>query len=57
MKKKEEFTKRKTKMGKMQKTSMKMWEWMENKSYIDGLFEYVSNGCEENVVLNLVITF
>lgn len=25
--------------------------------YIDGLSEYVSNGCEDNVVLNLVITF
>lgn len=24
--------------------------------YIDGLFEYVSNGCED-VVLNIVITF
>lgn len=37
--------------------------WNENvgmdgkQIYIDGLFEYVSNGCEENVVLNLVITF
>lgn len=25
--------------------------------YIDGLSEYVSNGCEDNVVLNIVITF
>lgn len=25
--------------------------------YIDGLSEYVSDGCEDNVVLNIVITF
>lgn len=27
------------------------------KDYIDGLSEYVSDGCEDNVVLNIVITF
>lgn len=25
--------------------------------YIDGLSEYVRDGCEDNVVLNIVITF
>lgn len=25
--------------------------------YIEGISEYVSNGCEDNVVLNIVITF
>lgn len=31
--------------------------WKNIYIYIDGLSEYVSNGCEDNVVLNIVITF
>lgn len=38
---------------KLQKKSVGRVEYI----YIDGLSEYVSNGCEDNVVLNIVITF
>lgn len=45
--------KKKKSEKKLQKKSVGSIE----RIYIDGLSEYVSNGCEDNVVLNIVITF
>ena len=41
-------------MGKKKNCKTKVWG---ERIYKEGLSEYVSNGCEDNVVLNIVITF
>lgn len=56
-----------TQKGKLKRANKRKDIWkkkLQKKSvgrveriYMDGLSEYVSDGCEDNVVLNIVITF
>lgn len=45
------------KFAKIKYCKRKVWGGLYIHIYIDGLSEYVSNGCEDDVVLNIVITF
>lgn len=49
--------KKKTRKKELEKKWQKKSVGRAERIYIDGLLEYVSYGCEDNVVLNIVITF